>query len=71
MLLHTGVKTDLSYIMWEGGVATDPNPDTEDTRVILFTCTDHPPTPVAENAYVDMRNSSDICRGRSGSSRNS
>ncbi len=60
VLVYTTPDQDWSYCMWECGVAMDP--ESPDTRVILFQCAGRTPAVFADQVRVDIRNLVDIQR---------
>lgn len=58
ILLYTNPDQDWNYCMWECGVAT--NPQSPDTKIILFDCTDKSPSLFAEQVNVNVRNAADV-----------
>lgn len=53
ILVYTTADQDWSYCMWECGVAMDP--ESPDTKVILFQCSGRTPPLFAEQVRVDIR----------------
>lgn len=60
ILIYTDPEHDWSYCMWECGVALQPQ--TPDTKIILFQCAGRSPTLFAEQVNVDVRSEADIQR---------
>ncbi len=60
ILLYTTDQRDWSFCMWECGVALDP--ETRDTEILVFQCTDDVPDPFEDEIRVDLRKRTDVHR---------
>lgn len=60
ILVYTAEDQDWSYCMWECGVAQ--HPQSPDTTIIVFQCSDDVPKPFAADLRVNARSEEDIKR---------
>src|SRR5947209_8089255 len=60
LLIYTSDDQDWSYCMWECGLAQ--HPQSPDTNIIIFQCSDDVPKPFADDLRMDARNLEHIKR---------
>jgi hypothetical protein len=60
ILIYTSEDQDWQWCMWECGVAT--NPDTPDTRIIVFQCSPETPRVFQDQVRVNARDKEDLLK---------
>lgn len=58
LLIYTGADADWSWCMYECGLSLDPN--SEDTRIVIFQCTEDVPDPLRERVAMKMSDEESI-----------
>lgn len=58
LLIYTGADKDWSWCMYECGLALDPN--SEDTRIVVFQCTEDVPNPLKERVAMKLSDEESI-----------